>query len=128
MRGLLAALVFCLASGAAIAQSPADAMYTRAGALISAGTHRLNFYCMGSGSPTVILVITANLFHDTASTPAADRIQHMRVSYYEALAQSKLLELSSNAKQIFSDTGMIVQFEKPELVLQTIREVWEQSK
>jgi hypothetical protein len=32
------------------------------------------------------------------------------------------------AKQIFSDTGMIVQFEKPDLVVQTIREAWEQSK
>lgn len=30
-------------------------MYTRPGTLISVGTHRLNFYCMGSGSPTVIL-------------------------------------------------------------------------
>lgn len=47
---------------------------------------------------------------------------------YEALAQSRFLDLSSNAKQIFSDTGIIVHFEKPELVVQTIREAWEQSK
>lgn len=75
-----------------------------------------------------VRVITANLFHDTASTPSAVRIEHMRVAYYEALAQSKLLELSSNSKQIFSDTGIIVHFEKPDLVLQTIREAWEQGK
>lgn len=75
-----------------------------------------------------VRIITANLFHDTASTPSADRLQHMRISYYEALAQSRFLDLSSNAKQIFSDTGIIVHFEKPELVVQTIREAWEQSK
>ena len=75
-----------------------------------------------------VRIITANLFHDTASTPSAVRLEHMRVSYYEALAQAGLLDLSSNAKQIFSDTGIIVHFEKPELVVQTIREVWQQSR
>lgn len=75
-----------------------------------------------------VRVITANLFHDSASTPSAVRLEHMRVSHYEALAQSKLLDLSTNAKQIFSDTGIIVHFEKPDLVVQTIREAWEQSK
>ena len=93
---------------------PNDAAYLK--------EHRTSF-----GSRPV-RVITANLFHDTATTPAADRLQHMRIAYYEALAQSKLLELSSNSKQIFSDTGMIAQFEKPELVVQAIREAWEQSK
>jgi hypothetical protein len=75
-----------------------------------------------------VRVITANLFHDTASTPRPVRLEHMRVSYYKTLAQSKLLDLSSNSKQIFSDTGIIVHFEKSDLVLQTIREVWEQSQ
>lgn len=93
---------------------PNDAAYLK--------EHRTSF-----GSRPV-RVITANLFHDTASTSSADRLQHMKVSYFEALAQSKLLDLSSNAKQIFSDTGMIVQFEKPDLVLETIREAWQQSR
>lgn len=93
---------------------PNDAAYLK--------EHRTSF-----GSRPV-RVITANLFHDTPSTPSADRLQHMKVSYFEALAQSKLLDLSSNAKQIFSDTGMIVQFEKPGLVLETIREAWQQSR
>jgi pimeloyl-ACP methyl ester carboxylesterase len=75
-----------------------------------------------------VRIITANLFKDSPSTSSANRLEHMRVSYYEALAQANLLDLSSNAKQIFSDTGILVQFEKPELVLQTIREAWEQSK
>jgi len=75
-----------------------------------------------------VRIITANLFKDTASTPSASRLEHLRISYYEALAQSRFLELSSNAKQIFSDTGIIVHFEKPELVVQTIREAWDESK
>lgn len=75
-----------------------------------------------------VRILTANLFKDTTSTPSANRLEHMRIAYYEALAQSRLLELSSNAKQIFSDTGIIVHFEKPELVVQTIREAWEQSR
>jgi len=73
-------------------------------------------------------IITANFFHDTENTPSATRLEHMRVSYYESLAQATLLNLSSNAKQIFSNTGIVVYFEKPELVVQTIREAWEQSK
>ena len=72
--------------------------------------------------------ITANPFKDTPGSPSAVRLEHMRVSYFLALGQSRLLDLSSNAKQIFSDTGIIVHFEKPDLVLQTIREAWEQSK
>jgi len=97
-----------------IEQIPNDAAYLK--------EHRKSF-----GSRPV-RIITANLFKDSPSTSSANRLEHMRVSYYEALAQSKLLDLSSNAKQIFSDTGIIVHFEKPELVTETIREAWEQSK
>lgn len=55
-------------------------------------------------------------------------IWDLRISFYEALAQSHFLDLSANAKQIFSDIGIIVHFENPELVVRTIREAWEQSK
>lgn len=33
---------------------PGDSVYARAGQLVSVGTHRLNLYCMGSGSPVVV--------------------------------------------------------------------------
>ncbi len=95
-------------------QIPNDDAYLR--------EHRTSF-----GSRPV-RILTANLFKDSANTPSASRLEHLRISYYEALAQSRFLDLSSNAKQIFSDTGIIVHFEKPELVVQTIREAWEQSK
>src|SRR5712672_2425251 len=41
-----------LASGGI--SSPADIVYTQPGQLVDAGGFRLNLYCMGSGSPTVV--------------------------------------------------------------------------
>jgi hypothetical protein len=40
-----------VASGAS---SPTDILYARPGQLVDAGGFRLNLYCMGSGSPTVV--------------------------------------------------------------------------
>jgi formylglycine-generating enzyme required for sulfatase activity len=34
--------------------SSSDSMYAKPGRLVSVGTHRLNLYCMGSGSPAVV--------------------------------------------------------------------------
>jgi hypothetical protein len=97
-----------------IEQIPNDSAYLK--------EHRTSF-----GSRPV-RIITANFFENAPATTSAGRLEQMRVSYFEALAQSKLLDLSSNAKQIFSDTGVLVHFDKPELVTETIREVWQQSK
>src|ERR1700704_4040209 len=50
---LVASFLFlgaCCAAGAA----PGDAIYTRPGTMALADGHRLNLYCMGSGSPTVV--------------------------------------------------------------------------
>ncbi|HLX22168.1 MAG TPA: alpha/beta hydrolase [Usitatibacter sp.] len=48
-------LVFVLAAAAgALRAEPGDFVYARPGALLDAGTTRLNFYCMGTGSPTVV--------------------------------------------------------------------------
>ena len=52
---LLAALSATVASGQQGASSvPADMVYARPGQLVDAGGFRLNLYCMGSGSPTVV--------------------------------------------------------------------------
>src|SRR5436853_1389514 len=40
--------------GASGQSSPADIVYARPGQLVDAGGFRLNLYCMGSGSPTVV--------------------------------------------------------------------------
>jgi pimeloyl-ACP methyl ester carboxylesterase len=50
--GFTASLLLAVLSGVSGAQ--ADMMYARPGRLVSAGAHRLNLYCMGSGSPTVV--------------------------------------------------------------------------
>ena len=39
---------------ASTGSAPADAVYARPGHLVDAGGFRLNLYCMGSGSPTVV--------------------------------------------------------------------------
>jgi pimeloyl-ACP methyl ester carboxylesterase len=53
---LLALLMSTATSGqeAARAGAPPDMVYVRPGQLVDAGGFRLNLYCMGSGSPTVV--------------------------------------------------------------------------
>src|SRR6202050_3941964 len=54
---LLAALISVAVSGQPVAsgaRSPADIVYAQPGQLVDAGGFRLNLYCMGSGSPTVV--------------------------------------------------------------------------
>lgn len=43
-----------LVSRSGVSGAQADTIYARPGQLASAGSHRLNLYCMGSGSPTVV--------------------------------------------------------------------------
>jgi hypothetical protein len=55
---LLALLISTVAvsgqKGASGGSSPADILYAQPGKLVSVNGFRLNLYCMGSGSPTVI--------------------------------------------------------------------------
>jgi pimeloyl-ACP methyl ester carboxylesterase len=55
---LLAVLVSTIAvsaqQGSGGGSSPADMIYAQAGQLVDVGGFRLNLYCMGSGSPTVV--------------------------------------------------------------------------
>src|ERR1043165_1051869 len=56
-RILLSAAVFVtIASGQEASKNnvPADIIYTRPGQLVDLGGFRLNLYCTGSGSPTVV--------------------------------------------------------------------------
>src|SRR6267154_3392437 len=62
MKRWLAFLFLTAVPGFAVAQQmdapapqvPADIVYARPGQLVDAGGFRLNLYCMGSGSPTVV--------------------------------------------------------------------------
>src|SRR5205085_5488011 len=56
-RSLLAVLFSTAISGQEAAGgggAPADLVYTRPGQLVDVGGFRLNLYCIGSGSPTVV--------------------------------------------------------------------------
>jgi pimeloyl-ACP methyl ester carboxylesterase len=57
MRGTSFAFLLIIALATPASTRPSsgsDTMYTKPGRLVSVGTHRLNLYCTGSGSPTVI--------------------------------------------------------------------------
>src|SRR5216683_3022062 len=54
---VIAVLISTAVSGQQVASSgsaPADIVYAQPGQLVDAGGFRLNLYCMGSGSPTVV--------------------------------------------------------------------------
>ena len=56
MRTLAAAVSVCLLVGvqSVASATPGDELYARPGHLVAAEGTRLNFYCMGEGSPTVV--------------------------------------------------------------------------
>src|SRR6058998_690879 len=55
MRPLVHVLTASLLLGMQVRVAPGDAVYTRPGRIVAAADGaRLNLYCMGSGSPTVI--------------------------------------------------------------------------
>jgi pimeloyl-ACP methyl ester carboxylesterase len=55
MKGFVPSLAACLIVGMQAGVAPGDVVYTRPGRIVAAGDGaRLNLYCMGHGSPTVI--------------------------------------------------------------------------
>jgi pimeloyl-ACP methyl ester carboxylesterase len=56
MRTLAAAVSICLLLGvqSVASAAPGDELYARPGQLATAQGTRLNFYCMGRGSPTIV--------------------------------------------------------------------------
>jgi pimeloyl-ACP methyl ester carboxylesterase len=86
--------------------------------------HRPSF-----GSRPIRVLSTGNHGVGSVATPRATSLKHLRYEYEVTLAQSRLLELSSNAKQIFTkNSSEYVQFDEPDSVVDAIREVYEQSK
>jgi pimeloyl-ACP methyl ester carboxylesterase len=57
MRTLIASgtMLLLVCSSAPVAAAPGDDIYTRPGRIVEADGARLNLYCSGSGSPTVVL-------------------------------------------------------------------------
>jgi pimeloyl-ACP methyl ester carboxylesterase len=80
------------------------------------------------GGRPVRVISTGN--HGVGSlAPHPTSLKHLRYEYEVTLAQSRLLELSSNAKQIFTKSSSeYVQFDEPGTVASAIREVVDQSR
>jgi pimeloyl-ACP methyl ester carboxylesterase len=81
------------------------------------------------GSCPVRVLSTGNHGVGSVATPRPTSLKHLRYEYEVTLAQSRLLELSSNAKQIFTrNSSEYIQFDEPDTVADAIREVYDQSK
>ena len=58
-----------------------------------------------------------------------DTPKHLNYERETTLAQARLLELSSNAKQIFAHhSSEYIQFDDPQTLITAVREVYEQTK
>jgi hypothetical protein len=56
-------------------------------------------------------------------------LKHLKYEYDVAVAQSRWLSLSSNAKQIFTrNSSEYIQFDEPQVVVDAVREVVDQSR
>jgi pimeloyl-ACP methyl ester carboxylesterase len=81
------------------------------------------------GSRPVRVLSTGNHGVGSVAAPRPTSLKHLRYEYEVTLAQSRLLELSSNAKQIFTkNSSEYIQFDEPDTLVATIREVYDQLK
>jgi pimeloyl-ACP methyl ester carboxylesterase len=81
------------------------------------------------GSCPIRVVSTGNHGVGSVASPRPTSLKHLRYEYEVTLAQSRLLNLSSDATQIFTqNSSEYVQFDEPETVVKAIREVFEHSK
>lgn len=83
-------------------------------------THRRSL-----GSRPLRVILAAYEIPPTSRLPAAERI---RFNEGFLASGAHLLDLSTNAKLISTDTGAFVQFEKPDLAIDAIRQVYDQTK
>ena len=86
--------------------------------------HRRSF-----GSRPIRVLSTGNHGVGSIATPRATSLKNLRYEYEVTLAQSRLLKLSTNAKQIFTkNSSEYIQFDEPDTLTDAIREVYDQSK
>jgi pimeloyl-ACP methyl ester carboxylesterase len=83
-------------------------------------SHRRSFGCR-----PLRVILAAYEIPPTSGMPAAERI---KVNEGFRSNGAKLLDLSTNAKLISTDTGAFVQLEKTEIVIDAIREVYYEAK
>ncbi len=96
-------------------QMPADELYLQ--------QNRRSF-----GSRPIRVITTGNHAVGTIGGRPTS-IAHLKYEYDMAVAQARWLELSSNARQVFTrNSSEYVQFDEPSVVVDAIREVFDQGK
>ena len=80
------------------------------------------------GSRPLRIITADHHISDSPSTPLARHLEHLKFNAERKSFQGRLLDLSSNAKLTLTQTGPYVQFERPDIVISAIREVYDQSK
>lgn len=80
------------------------------------------------GSRPLRIIVADHHISDSASTTPARHLEHVRFNEQRKLFQGRLLDLSSNSRLVLTQTGPYVQFDRPDIVISAIREVYQQSK
>jgi pimeloyl-ACP methyl ester carboxylesterase len=81
------------------------------------------------GSRPIRVISTGNHGVGSVASPRPTNLKHLRYEYEVTLAQSRLLELSSNSKQIFTkNSSEYIQFDEPDTAVGAIREVYDQCR
>lgn len=85
--------------------------------------HRRSF-----GSRPIRVLTSGNHAVGHLDTQRPTSLKHLKYEYDVALAQSRWLALSSDARQIFtSHSSEYIQFDEPDVVVDAVHEVWAQS-
>jgi pimeloyl-ACP methyl ester carboxylesterase len=80
------------------------------------------------GATPVRIVTTGNHAVHFLDKPPPPTIDHLKMEYDVAVAQSHWLSLSSDSRQIFlPGSGEYVQFDQPNAVVETVREVYDKA-
>jgi pimeloyl-ACP methyl ester carboxylesterase len=81
------------------------------------------------GSTPVRILTSGNHGVGHLDRPPAMSLAHLKYEYDRALAQSRWLTLSSDARQIFATkSSEYIQFDRPDVVVDAIREVYDKTK
>lgn len=81
------------------------------------------------GSTPVRILTSGNHGVGHLDRPPAMSLAHLKYEYDRALAQSRWLTLSSDARQIFvSRSSEYIQFDRPDVVVDAIRELYDKTK
>ena len=120
---LLGTLAALSGIAATVHAAPGDELYARPGQLVAAQGTRLNFYCMGSGSPAVVF---DSGWEDWAPVWAIVQPQVVACSRPDTTASTGSIRRD---QELFTDkSSEYIPFDQPDFVIDAIHEVFAQSQ